>query len=53
MVTFVFWVDVTFCLSLRKMNIMIGTVIRAPSSTAKKMPGLPCIQKKLMKSMPA
>ena len=30
---------------------MIGTVARAPSSTAKKIPGRPSIQKKFMKFM--
>ena len=41
----------TGIVSLRKINIIIGMVKRAPSSTAKKMPGLPCMMKKSIKSI--
>ena len=42
---------VTGSRSFRNSRSMIGTVARAPSSTAKKMPGRPCIQKKSRKRM--
>ena len=44
--TFVLPRLVTGALSFRNRYIMIGTVATAPSSTAKKIPGRPFIQKK-------
>ena len=43
----------TGCFWSRNRISSTSTVPSAPSSTAQKMPGLPSIQKKLMKSMPA
>ena len=42
---------VTLPFSLRKMNMMTGTVTSAPSSTAKKMEHLPSMNMKSKKSM--
>ena len=42
---------VTLPFSLRKMNMMTGTVTSAPSSTAKKMEHLPSMKMKSKKSM--
>ena len=49
--TTVLSLEVTGSRFLRKRIIMIGMVARAPSSTAKNMPGFPFIQKKFMKFM--
>ena len=43
----------TFCFMLWNRSIITGTLISAPSSTAKKIPSLPFIQKKDRKSMSA
>ena len=43
----------TGCRSRRNRNSITGTVASAPSSTPKKMPGRPFIQKKSRKSIPA
>ena len=46
-----FPVWVIFSVSLRNRKNITGTVRSAPSSTAKKIPGLPFIQKKSIKSI--
>ena len=47
--TSVFSVASTGWFSLWKRKIMTGTVSNAPSSTAQKIPGLPCIKKNCIK----
>ena len=49
--TFVLVSDLTLWRNPRNRIIMTGTVARAPSSTAKKIPSRPSIQKKDMKSI--
>ena len=51
LVTFMVISTLTFSFSRRKSHSRMGTVITAPASTAKQMPGRPMNQKKSLKLM--